>query len=856
MSKIYLFLRFICSSGKTLILGLFFASLILASHAQTKLNAGFPYGPVGSYDTDQYFDPGNSKTSGNNSIVIPGGITGPLTDEEIYTSSRVSLVFNGDFDYNIPVGCGKYDITLHFAEIYFGAPDGLACAPCTGLRVFDIDVEDGQASTTNYDVVAAAGGPVTATSLTYTNINVNDGFLTLLFTGVVENPFVSGIEITQVAAETQSTLAVQSGCTFTSNSMDDGSFSVSNSSPGGQAITNLQIDLSTAMIPGLIFDPTGAGGDAMGKTFTANSGAVDVSLGVPAFSGPLGGGNTVLDIPFLSFDVGEAFTFSIDIDPNSIAGLGSSESSTAAIVTGAELAGATVTFSYDDGSVTSGQLIPETGCDGGSMVMISSCNDLGKPVPTSTVNAIASTVFNDDQYIGMTGDVGDEICVYVAETGLVDATGTPTAFESNNITAWNRVCSTIGAGGAVYIPFSLFGDVGDINRIAVSRSNTNGISPLSDLQILEKQAFPTGIGECTCINVGALASLGDAPYTAASGKEFGLDSDTYWTNGSGGHASYLPANAIANTTDDIVYEKDRHGFDMAFAFPGLPAGNYNVQLYFAETFHGVTGGNPTGGAGSRIMNVNIEGNNLLTDFDISDQIGATTAMIHTYAGITLSGDGIMNIDFSKNPAAPDVPAIQGICMIANNNATIFPVELLSFRAVPNGNYIDLSWSTASETNNDFFTVERSVDTRIFEAIGTQKGAGSSQSIRHYNMRDLNPFPTKSFYRLKQTDLDGTVAYSPIIEVNFEGTSSKINVFPNPASGNELFVELGGFAEAHHLDLKLRDQLGRTISAQRVELAFNGNLIVNMMPRKKPAPGMYILEVIDGLDVFQKRILIH
>ncbi|MEK7225642.1 MAG: hypothetical protein AAB221_08160, partial [Bacteroidota bacterium] len=99
--------------------------------------------------------------------------------------------------------------------------------------------------------------------------------------------------------------------------------------------------------------------------------------------------------------------------------------------------------------------------------------------------------------------------------------------------------------------------------------------------------------------------------------------------------------------------------------------------------------------------------------------------------------------------------------------------------------------TVSEINNDYFTVQRSRDMENFENIATVKGSGNSNTPINYSSTDNNPLEGISYYRLKQTDFDGTVTYSNAVPVTISktktstGKSLSINniiVYPNPGEG--------------------------------------------------------------------------
>ncbi|MBK7966200.1 MAG: T9SS type A sorting domain-containing protein [Bacteroidetes bacterium] len=112
-----------------------------------------------------------------------------------------------------------------------------------------------------------------------------------------------------------------------------------------------------------------------------------------------------------------------------------------------------------------------------------------------------------------------------------------------------------------------------------------------------------------------------------------------------------------------------------------------------------------------------------------------------------------------------------------------PVELISFKATKISNQqVQVSWSTASEKNNDFFTIERSLDGNSFIEVQRVKGAGNSSSTRNYSIIDQEPTAGVNYYRLIQTDFDGTTEiFKPIVVDIGKITPgiSKAKVISNP-----------------------------------------------------------------------------
>ena len=90
---------------------------------------------------------------------------------------------------------------------------------------------------------------------------------------------------------------------------------------------------------------------------------------------------------------------------------------------------------------------------------------------------------------------------------------------------------------------------------------------------------------------------------------------------------------------------------------------------------------------------------------------------------------------------------------------------MSFSGEKKDNRNILNWTTASEINNAYFTVEKSYNGFDFEWVGTQEGSSPSTQIRNYSLTDYNILETLNYYRLKQTDFDGKFEYSKTISLD-------------------------------------------------------------------------------------------
>ena len=120
-----------------------------------------------------------------------------------------------------------------------------------------------------------------------------------------------------------------------------------------------------------------------------------------------------------------------------------------------------------------------------------------------------------------------------------------------------------------------------------------------------------------------------------------------------------------------------------------------------------------------------------------------------------------------------------------------PIELVSFGATCEDDGVLLAWSTATELNNDHFTIERSSDVEHWEEVGIVPGAGNSSSLLHYSLVDEAPLPGIAYYRLKQTDMDGTFAHSDMVPAQCaKGNTINALLYPNPTL-EDITLEIPG-----------------------------------------------------------------
>ena len=186
-----------------------------------------------------------------------------------------------------------------------------------------------------------------------------------------------------------------------------------------------------------------------------------------------------------------------------------------------------------------------------------------------------------------------------------------------------------------------------------------------------------------------------------------------------------------------------------------------------------------------------------------------------------------------------------------DNISALPVSLISFDATRKGTDADLSWTTASEINNDYFGIERSLDVQNWETIGHVPGHGNSQVMETYEFTDglQGIVPSGAiYYRLKQVDFNQKFEYSEIKAVNIEANSLSLQTYPNPA-GNVLNLNWTN-ADNGNVILKLINTTGSTIYTQNVS---GQGIKSNQIDLSNFASGTYFLQIVSVKDVISRMV---
>ncbi len=188
-------------------------------------------------------------------------------------------------------------------------------------------------------------------------------------------------------------------------------------------------------------------------------------------------------------------------------------------------------------------------------------------------------------------------------------------------------------------------------------------------------------------------------------------------------------------------------------------------------------------------------------------------------------------------------------------AITLPITLTKFDGYhkeSNTNYI--YWSTSTEINNDFFTLEKSSNATDWELATTINGAGNSNSMLNYNWIDNDPYPSITYYRLKQTDFDGKFEYFQIIAINSKesGAFEISDLFPNPTTGLVNFTYKGN--DDKELLIQIYNPVGVLVKEQLINNLQNN--VQNTIKVANLAEGLYFIKFLQEDNQKTSKLLIN
>lgn len=406
-------------------------------------------------------------------------------------------------------------------------------------------------------------------------------------------------------------------------------------------------------------------------------------------------------------------------------------------------------------------------------------------------------------------------------SGNIQVTGTRTFPGGGNYEYNGSSAQSTGTG----LPTPLSGTLFINNSNGVSLTNATTISGTLNFQsgtLLSNNNTLTLSGTvsnassssfvCTCTTSGPATSGGVTRTVTTSGFLFPVGPST---------SSYMPAT-IATSSGSAP-----------FTVRVLNLANANNASAAVQRMWNITG---SGTASLTLQwNASEEGGS----FDPSGAL-----RIGRYTGGTPSW---VEVSASYNAGGPSATA--SISAWGTNfgvgTASSLPIKLISFNATRQNNQAQLTFSTATEENNNFFAIERSGNGTDFRTIGKVNGAGTTTSIQNYTFSDETPLSGINYYRLKQVDFDGQFSYSPVVNVVFDNKAG-IRLAPTPVQ-DQLRVELDEMFQ-EDAQWQLYDFAGRLVQTGVLSAE---NTVFNVEVGSL-TPGNYVIRVVSGQTTLTKQ----
>lgn len=231
------------------------------------------------------------------------------------------------------------------------------------------------------------------------------------------------------------------------------------------------------------------------------------------------------------------------------------------------------------------------------------------------------------------------------------------------------------------------------------------------------------------------------------------------------------------------------------------------------------------------------GGQMLVEGDVDND---SSSEIKVNGGGGFCSEGNVTNSGTISSSYGDTDCSDGCC----GSAVTLPVELLSYVGVIENTEVKLTWATATETNNAYFTIERSDDGILFYEVGRVAGSGDSDQVVEYAWSEHVYKSGFVYYRLKQTDYDDQYEYLGIVSVM--ATSKKeISIFPNPvASGGDVIVS-GISDDAKYI---IQDLYQKVVGEGFLKCN-------NKISTDNLKPGYYLITITSGLHTETKKLIV-
>jgi len=192
-----------------------------------------------------------------------------------------------------------------------------------------------------------------------------------------------------------------------------------------------------------------------------------------------------------------------------------------------------------------------------------------------------------------------------------------------------------------------------------------------------------------------------------------------------------------------------------------------------------------------------------------------------------------------------------ISAMSEKTSAVLPEVLLSFDVIINDKKVELTWSSNTENNNNYFTIEKSKDAINFEEVTTIKGFGNYSSLVNYFDVDYIPYEGISYYRLKQTDSKGHTLSSRLVSVNYRLNND--GLVANKNSVDENTANLLG-SENKEVLVVLRNEKGQE-SFSKVLVNEQNAITISPDNEDKLDNGTYVVIACSNNKLYSQKVTV-
>jgi hypothetical protein len=331
-----------------------------------------------------------------------------------------------------------------------------------------------------------------------------------------------------------------------------------------------------------------------------------------------------------------------------------------------------------------------------------------------------------------------------------------------------------------------------------------------------------------------------AQYIIASSKTAGaakaLSSQNGTSNRRAADVTIVNDNGTLKiTTSPETTSSDANDKPYAITFEDAGAGQFYLMDVVNNTYLRPATNSTTNG---------LLGNAVASAYTVTIDAINSNAVITNVGNPNPGNRNIIRFNSSNNPQLFSSYASGQNPVYLYKSDIVTPIKLHSFKAQKSGSHVVLEWTTASETNNKGFEVERSADGKTWASIASlasKAEGGTSHTALNYTFVDTKPM-AKNMYRLKQYDFDGKFEYSPIRNVSLDNNKGAYTIYPNPANNS---INIDGLTGNE--TIKFVDGVGNVVKTAN---AAQTNINIADL-----TAGVYQLQIANGATIITQKLVI-